>query len=661
MKKCYYKLITITISIALLVCLFSSCAKKQTYIPESKIEGSDLYVEKVENLSEDFIMGMDASCVPALEASGVKYYNYDGVEQDVFQTLAEAGVNYIRVRVWNDPYDANGNGYGGGNCDIDNCVAIGKRATDYGMKLLVNFHYSDFWADPGKQMVPKAWKGMGLEEKTEALYQYTKECLQKLKQAKVDVGMVQIGNETNGAMCGETKWPAITTLMSAGSKAVREVYPEAMVAVHFANPENAKSYASYANNLDYYGVDYDVFASSYYPYWHGTLENLSQVLTGVHEKFGKKVMVMETSYAYTPEDTDFNGNTISDGGNVVKNYPYTIHGQARSVRDVIDCVAKIPGGIGVCYWEGTWITVGQNSWEENSAKWEKYGSGWASSFAAGYDPNDAGKYYGGNAVDNQALFDAKGHPLESLRVFNLARYGNTDVTIRSDALEDVHMICDIGKPIQLPEKVNAIMTDGSTQAVSVVWDVTADELVSMANSGANKYTIHGSADGKTATAYLSVTEYNYLINDSFESGDLTGWVLTDFGGADQLYVENKALDSLTGDYHMHFWSSGSNTVNFTLEQEVKDLSEGTYKYSISIMGGDAGEMEIYAYVKINGQIMMTEAMTITSYGSWDTATITGIVYHPGDMITVGIFVKCSGSGSGAWGKIDDAMFNTFTE
>ena len=335
--------------------------------------------------------------------------------------------------------------------------------------------------------------------------------------------------------------------------------------------------------------------------------------------------------------------------------------RARSVRDVIDCVAKIPGGIGVCYWEGTWITVGQNSWEENSAKWEKYGSGWASSFAAGYDPNDAGKYYGGNAVDNQALFDAKGHPLESLRVFNLARYGNTDVTIRSDALEDVHMICDIGKPIQLPEKVNAIMTDGSTQAVSVVWDVTADELVSMANSGANKYTIHGSADGKTATAYLSVTEYNYLINDSFESGDLTGWVLTDFGGADQLYVENKALDSLTGDYHMHFWSSGSNTVNFTLEQEVKDLSEGTYKYSISIMGGDAGEMEIYAYVKINGQIMMTEAMTITSYGSWDTATITGIVYHPGDVITVGIFVKCSGSGSGAWGKIDDAMFNTFTE
>ena len=139
----------------------------QTYIPTGKIEGSDLYVEKVENLSDDFIMGMDASCVPALENSGVKYYNFAGQEQDVYQTLAEAGVNYIRVRVWNNPYDAEGHGYGGGNCDIQNAVEIGKRATKYGMKLLVNFHYSDFWADPGKQMVPLAWKDMTLEEPME--------------------------------------------------------------------------------------------------------------------------------------------------------------------------------------------------------------------------------------------------------------------------------------------------------------------------------------------------------------------------------------------------------------------------------------------------------------------------------------------------------------
>lgn len=654
----HHKFFCIALVAVLLLGMFGGCAKKPSYIPTDKIEGSDLYVEKVENLDKDFIMGMDASCVPALEASGVKYYNYDGQEQDVFRTLAEAGVNYIRVRVWNDPYDENGNGYGGGNCDIDNCIAIGKRATEYGMKLLVNFHYSDFWADPGKQMAPKAWSRMSTDEKADVLYQYTKESLQKLKEAKVDVGMVQVGNETNGAMCGETKWPNIAKLMSAGSKAVREVFPDALVTVHFANPEKADSYASYANNLDYYGVDYDVFASSYYPYWHGTLENLTQVLTKVNQKFGKKVMVMETSYAYTTEDTDFNGNTISDGGSIVKSHPFTVQGQATLVRDVIECVSKIPGCIGVCYWEGTWITVGRNSWEENSEKWEKYGSGWASSYAAGYDPNDAGKYYGGCAVDNQAMFGADGHPLESLRVFNLVRFGNTEVPIKADALEDVQMICDIGKPIILPTTVNAIMTDGSTTAVDVQWNVTEDELATMANSGANKYTITGTADGREARAYLTVIEYNYLTNDSFEAGDLTGWTLTEYGKANELFVENKVTDSLTGNYHMHFWSAAANSVEFSLEQEVTGLSAGVYKFCISIMGGDCGETEIYAYVKINGQMIATAPMTINGYGNWDTGLITGIEYQDGDSITVGIYVKCQGSGNGAWGKIDDAMLNS---
>lgn len=272
---------------ALLTAALAGCAapnpsagEPESTTPAGKLEGSGLYVKKVENLPEDFIMGMDASCVPALEDSGVVFRDAQGREQDVFKTLAEHGINYIRVRVWNDPFDGAGNGYGGGNCTIDTAVEIGQRATKYGMKLLVDFHYSDFWADPGKQMVPKAWAAMDLEEKSRALYSYTLESLTKLKEAQVAVGMVQIGNETNGAMCGETKWPGVTTLMKAGARAVREVLPEAMVAVHFANPENTESYASYAANMDYYGVDYDVFASSYYPYWHGTLENLSQVLTG---------------------------------------------------------------------------------------------------------------------------------------------------------------------------------------------------------------------------------------------------------------------------------------------------------------------------------------------------------------------------------------------
>ncbi|MDO5326814.1 MAG: glycosyl hydrolase 53 family protein [Clostridia bacterium] len=620
-------------------------------------EESSLYVKKVENLLEDFIFGMDVSSVIAEEQSGVKYYDFDGNEADLLRVLAENGINYIRVRVWNHPYDAQGHGYGGGNCDIDKAVEIGKRAAKYGMKLLVDFHYSDFWADPSKQMVPLAWKGMEIEEKTEAVYQFTKECLEKLRDSGVDVGMVQVGNETNNLLCGEKIWFNIQYLMQAGARATREVYPEALVALHFANPEKADSYLTYASKMAYYQVDYDVFGTSYYPYWHGTLENLSGVLTQIAEKYGKKVMVLETSYAYTGADTDFFGNTIGDGGAITKDYPFTVQGQANCIRSITDAVVNgTPAGIGVVYWEGAWITVGGESWEENHALWEQYGSGWATSYARSYDPNDAGKYYGGSAVDNQAFFDPQGHPLESLKVFQLMREGN-EIALAADALEDVNLICDLNAPLVLPETVNAVMTDDSKQEIPVVWDLTDEQNEQMHANGVNQYVITGQAGGMEATCYVSMVEYNYLRDYSFEEGG-EGWVFTDLKKANELYIEDKKTDSLTGTKHAHFWSAARDSVEFTLEQSVETLPEGKYKFAVSIMGGDAGDTDIYAYVKVDGETVGTAPMKITSYGNWDTGLVPEFFCPAGSEVTVGIYVKCQGAGNGAWGKIDDALLNS---
>ncbi len=368
---------------------------------------------------DDFILGMDLSSVLAEEASGVRYRDFVGSERDIFRLLADNGVTHIRVRVWNDPYDAAGNGYGGGNCDTAHAAEIGRRAAAAGMKLIVDFHYSDFWADPGKQMVPKAWAGMTTQEKSNALGAFTADALRTITEAGADVAMVQIGNETNAYLCGERDWDAIALLMQSGAKAVRETCPAALVTLHFTNPERAGAYADYARQLDARGVDYDVFASSWYPYWHGTLDNLSAVLTEIAEDYGKKVMVMETSYAWTTEDSDFFGNTVGAGNEA--GWPFTAEGQAAAIGAVIDTVSEIPGGIGVVYWEGAWIGVGGTSWKENSAGWEKHGSGWASSFAAEYDPADAGRWYGGCAVDNQALFAPDGTALPSLRVFSRLR------------------------------------------------------------------------------------------------------------------------------------------------------------------------------------------------------------------------------------------------
>ena len=632
--------------------------QEKTESPEESAETveSSLYVKKVEDLPEDFILGMDVSSLIAEEQSGVRYFDFDGEEKDLLEILAENGVTHIRVRVWNEPYDEEGRGFGGGNCDIDKALAIGQRAAQYGLKLIVDFHYSDFWADPGKQMAPRAWADMDVETKAEALYAYTKESLQKLIDGGADIAMVQVGNETNGALCGEDRWSNIQLLMKAGSRAIREVCPQALVAMHFANPERSGSYANYAEYLDYYKVDYDVFASSYYSFWHGTRQNLARVLGDIHQLYGKKVMVMETSWPYTSEDSDFSGNNVGDGSGLQLDYPFTVQAQANSVRDVADTVAHIPGGIGLCYWEGAWISVGTESWEQNSPLWEQFGSGWASSYAAAYDPDDAGKYYGGCSWDNQTFFDPTGHPLESLRVFRLLGQGN-ELPLKPDAIEDTSITVDLAGELSMPETVNAVMSDNSREAIPVDWELNDAQRQQMFSGGPAVYEVKGKAQGMDAKCLVNMVEFNYLENGDFETGKLEPWTVTERGKADQLYVENKLGDSLDGKWHMHFWSARENSVDFSLEQTVTDLAPGSYRFSISIMGGDCGETEIYAYALVDGELVATAPLTVTVWDSWDTGKISGIRVEEGQNVTVGIFVKCQGAGNGAWGKIDAAMLN----
>lgn len=391
-----------------------------------------LQVQPIEFHRADFIRGMDVSSVISLEESGVVFRDENGDEKDLLRILADHGVNYIRVRVWNDPYDKNGNGYGGGNNDVEKAAQIGSRAAKYGMKLLVDFHYSDFWADPSKQKSPKAWDGMSLEDRVKAVGDFTKESLTAIRGAGAEIGMVQIGNETNSGIAGVSDFNEMPRIFSAASAAVREFDESILIAVHFTNPEQTSTMKWRADYLDQHQVDYDVFATSYYPYWHGSLENLTEVLGYVAKTYDKYVMVAETSYANTLSDTDGHGNTVSEwnnnkGENLL--WDFTEQGQADEVRAVMNAVNNVGDkGIGVFYWEGAWITVGDTSdlsgeaytarLDENKALWEAHGSGWASSFSGEYDPDDAGKYFGGSAVDNQAFFDADGRALGSLSVFD---------------------------------------------------------------------------------------------------------------------------------------------------------------------------------------------------------------------------------------------------
>lgn len=588
---------------------------------EAEEEWSDVFVEPVAGISDDFIRGMDASAVLSVEKSGAKYYGYDGKEQDVFETLAESGVNYIRLRVWNDPYDENGNGYGGGDNDVATAIELGKRATQYGMKVNIDFHYSDFWADPKRQHAPKAWEGMSADEKADALYDFTKESLTQILDAGVDVGMVQVGNEINNGMSGETDVPAVMGLLSAGSRAVREIADsygkDIRIVLHYTNIEDNEEVDTMAANLKEYGVDYDIFGLSYYPFWDGTNENMQNVAKNIMDRYGKKVVIAETSYCYTEKDGDGFGNSFDGIEDAVDGYAPTVQSQATMIRDICAAANEV-GVLGVFYWEGTWIPVGSED-QDNSALWEKYGSGWASSYSAEYDPDDAGLYYGGCSWDNQAMFDFTGHPLPSLNVFRYLKDGHT-VPLAVDFIPQTTVSRDVGEALTLPETVEVVYNDRSANTqVPVSWD--ASQVAAIDTKKAGTYTVDGTlSDGTAVTADVDVEMVNYVKNPGFEEVDRSMWEISYAGENDPTDYQEKADDAHDGDME------------------------------------STSDLELYAV--INGEEIGSDAFMLTTWTDWKQPKVDNIRIGDGDTLTIGVRMKCNAN---SWGTIDDFTLNRISD
>ena len=224
-----------------------------------------------------FIKGMDLSTLLELEQCGAKYYD-NGQEMDILDIVKKYDVDTIRLRIWNDPKSPEGEPYGAGNNDLDTTIAIGKRVTEAGLGVLVNFHYSDFWADPGKQFKPKAWADYGVEELEKAVYEFTKESMKKILAAGVNVTLIQVGNElSNGLLWPEGQVPEydnIAKFVSAGIRACRKVNAKIPIMIHLDNGGNNELYRRWFDNYIPRGEDFDYIGLSYYPFWHGRLKQL---------------------------------------------------------------------------------------------------------------------------------------------------------------------------------------------------------------------------------------------------------------------------------------------------------------------------------------------------------------------------------------------------
>ena len=667
------KIIALSIAVMMLGCVLTGCTKSTSTTDENKqstsytavlpesVENADIYVEPVEGISDEFIRGVDISSLIAEENSGVVFYDEEGNASDLMKILADAGVNWIRVRVWNDPYNTQDVGYGGGNCDTENAAEIGRRAAEYGMKLLVDFHYSDFWADPSKQAAPKAWAHLTYADKVTAFYDFTVESLKTIIDAGADVGMVQIGNETNNGLAGETDWDRMCELMNQGCKAVRDVSEEynssIKIAVHYTNASDYNGIDGIAKKLQEHDVDYDVFGLSYYLFWHGTFENLENVMTNITENYGKEVMIAETSYVYTLEDGDGHPNSVGED-DLNSNYAATVQSQATALRDVMASIASIgEKGLGVFYWEPAWIPV--NVYDvsasdeaevltENKNFWETYGSGWASSFASTYDKADAGVYFGGSAWDNQALFDFYGHPLPSLNVFKWVKYG-TACELQIDYVNDVTLDVNVGSTLHMPTEIPVVYNDRNQNGnMTVTWD--ADQIAAIDTNVMQEYDVAGVLeDGTKVNCHVNVAFVNYVKNPSFEEKDTSMWNII-YDTENPADYQDKESDANTGTMSLHFWSTDE--FSFAAEQTVTDLDSGSYYFSVYAQGGDVGKNAVlYAYVTTGGETY-TQAFELTGWCKWVKVEIPEITVTDGTAI-VGISVTAAAKG---WGTIDDFYF-----
>ncbi len=646
--------------------------------PDTSVTG-DLDIAKVPNLSENFIMGMDISSVISLFDSGVTFRDWTGNTidnvTDFCRFLASNGITHIRVRVWNDPYDAAGNGYGGGNNDVAKAAQIAAACEAAGIKVMVDFHCSDLWTDPGKQMVPKAWRGFTPEQKAAALTAFIADSLAAIDPNGSTVDMVQVGNETTTGFIGEQDAAAMCTLFNAGAAGVRAFNPNTKVVIHVTNPEKG-SVTTWAANLDRNQVDYDIIATSYYPYWHGTLANLKSEFEKVRADYGKDVMVAETSYAYTLTDSDGHANTVREGNNDTggnTTEPFTEQGQATSIRNLIHAVNEA-GGLGVFYWEPAWLTVGDTrnltgaeleaQIAANRQKWETFGSGWASSYAGEYDAEDAGKWYGGSAVDNEAMFYPDGRPTPGLHVWEYVKTGAVSNAVSIDRIVSPETTVYEGEAFSLPETVTVTYNKGSAEE-PVTWAAAAAEKID--TGAACTYivsgTVHFSREvtsgqyaGKTfapVTCTLKVKPVN-RIADAADAGFEQGTSFT-VGGTGISAIPSEE-DPYAGAGSMHWWNETACEGTVTYNPAIV-LAPGEYVLE-AVAQGFAGDLVSVQILDEADQVLFAGPGTaLEGWHVWKTPSVSFALTEE-TAVKVRVTVNMQAKG---WGTADELYLHSAVE
>lgn len=456
----------------------------------------------------DFIRGADVSMLKDIEDLGGEFYD-NGVKKDALEIMKNHGANYVRLRLWVDPYDSEGNSYGGGSNDFNTTLYLAKRAQEKGMKVLIDFHLSDYWADPGTQSKPKAWENLSYDELKTTLYNYMKNTLNDFKNQGVVPDMVQVGNETSSGILWDeekiggdyTDFTQLAELLNQAISGVRaSVGNQTKIVLHLDNGGNNSLYRWWFDGVTGCGfdLDFDIIGLTYYPMWHGTMDDLQYNLNDISARYNKDVMIVETAYAFTLADGDGLGSSFSPQDEEIGGYPASVQGQKDFMSDLESVILNVPGnrGLGFFYWEPEWIPVEGAYWGTEAGKEYIEDNGILS-----------------NPWDNLALFDFNGNALESIDIFQTP---------------EQNLVTNPGFEI-----------DGYTNSPTG-WNVWLDDGV----NGETVKTEGNGFDGNYKLSFWNESAYGcsiYQTVTGLENGTytLSAWVMTNANQTvNQLYVKN---------------------------------------------------------------------------------------------------------------------------
>ncbi len=292
--------------------------------------------------------GADCSFLPQLETLGAVFLDA-GVPRDALSILASKGVNTLRLRVWNNPAD--------GYCSVPQTLAMAQRAHALGMKLIIDFHYSDSWADPGQQTPPAAWATYSAGAMENAVASFTNAAIAALVAQGTPPHIVQIGNEITAGMLwplgsNASGWTNFARLYRAGARATKAACPSTRIMLHIDRGGDNAGSRWFFDNARANDMPFDIIGLSYYPWWHGPLASMQNNLTDLATRYNRPIHLVETAYPWSLGWADSTNNFVWQNAQLLPGYQATPAGQSLFISSIIDTLAALPAslGEGVCWW-----------------------------------------------------------------------------------------------------------------------------------------------------------------------------------------------------------------------------------------------------------------------------------------------------------------------